>query len=1727
MSGAATGTFQLSGVSFGRYGAEEIRKLSVVAITNPISFDDLNHPVPQGLYDRKMGSADPLEPCITCSLMPRHCPGHMGHIELPLVVYNPMLFRQFNQLLASFCWMCGVSNASRIAQQLFVSQMNLLDQGRIVQALDLGDLVDRLVASNSVSEEKMSKTDLETHVLKELEKAYNHARNRAHEKADQRPKNINAVTIRSDLIAQFWRDSKASAPTCWNCKAPITKKKLNPQKTAIFLEGTDAKMELKLQKALETIVTENREWLASALFPLDEILSSSETLQALQAENQSKANSGAAASKAKRTESEDEDEDDENEDVVDGDDEEEDDADAAKTPRGGKSDKPVLEALSAKDKAMVGKLIGALKQKTLITPLRARTFLQHCARTNQNVMACLFFGLAKIEKSRRASVTPEAIVDAFFQTVVAVPPTKYRPIARMSTMIFQHPQSVQLTDVLKDCIRLTSLKDKEKTDQDSQPTSKQILSRVRMLNEAWVDLQGHVNSVYDNPPSKAADVVPGIRQVLEKKEGLFRMHMMGKRVNYAARSVISPDPMISTNEIGIPIVFALTLTYPEPVTTSNVAMLREAVINGPKKHPGAVAIQNEDGSRMLLPEAIEARQALADQLLTPQTAATGGSSLSVKKVERHLQNGDLLLVNRQPTLHKSSIMAHQARVLKGERTIRMHYANCKTYNADFDGDEMNLHLLQNELARSEAKHIALTDHQYFALDGNPLRGLIQDHICAAVLVTQRSALFDREHYQQLVYNSLPREFQRRKIHFHPPCIIKPRQMWSGKQVVSSILYNLALEHIHENNTGLVLTCKAKVKNAWSRGDSGLPGEDEVIVRQGLLLNGVLDKSQIGSSAFGLVHACHELFGAELAGQLLTAMGLLCNAFMKYDALTMGVEDILLKPASLAKLKSSIATASGVGSAEVADFLAHDTGHADQDFQEKLRSVYNNPQQHAALDARMMSINNKNQTKIIEAIMPEGLLKQFPYNSLQLMIQSGAKGSNVNGSQISCLLGQQALEGRRVPVMASFKTLPSFLPFDMSPRANGMVFDSFLYGVRPQDYFFHCMAGREGLIDTAVKTSRSGYLQRCLVKHLEDLRVNYDMTVRDADGSVVQFLYGEDALDVTKVKQLENFRFLGENYSNLLGKLGAKNLPALFPDHLNAEKYHRKAMKNPSKYEPALSRYRPDTYFGCVSESLTKNLDEFLKKSTDLFESKPWKLGHSLDADKLRRAVFFRSLRAIADPGEPVGVIAAQALGEPSTQMTLNTFHFAGHGDANVTLGVPRLREILMTASKEIKTPVTTVPLLPGPKILKKCEKLVRKMQNVLFKDVMRGVEVMDDIRRVGGHVVRHYDVKVFLMPTTDLNELFGLSQTELLDILERRFIPTLCRLVSKSFSGMSSKQAVDFVVRQVTRQEAKSARKQKDDDEDGDDQPEAKDDAADSDVESIASDDIRDDEQAGSLAKAKSLNQTYGKDDDEEEAKAGSEVDSDDEPEPSAAHKTSLAQLSRSSKSASKVASKVKRLESIQSHENKFMTGFDYDEDTGRWVSLTFEMPLTSRKIFFVSSIEELAAKFYLRQFAGITRCRLIKSDESQPYPDRLQIEGDALKFVQSRSDILDVDKVTSNNIYELLCVYGVESARAVIIDQLRKVFDVYAIKVDHRHLSLIADYMTFEGGYKPMNRMGMASNVSPFTAMSFETTGKFLEAAVASNDHDTVASHSSRLVVGRPTRTGTGSCDLLVPIRA
>lgn len=302
----------------------------------------------------------------------------------------------------------------------------------------------------------------------------------------------------------------------------------------------------------------------------------------------------------------------------------------------------------------------------------------------------------------------------------------------------------------------------------------------------------------------------------------------------------------------------------------------------------------EDGSITLLrADNPNQRKSIASHLFASQDDKLRNKKglTGNKIVMRHMQNGDVMLVNRQPTLHKGSIMAHKVRVLPGEKTLRLHYANCKSYNADFDGDEMNAHFPQSELCRAEAFELMSTNSQFLSMkDGKPLSGLIQDHMVAGVNISVRGRFFTREQYEQLSYNALMH--LPRRIKLLPPAIRKPQRLWTGKQVFSTILINIT----PTGSPLLNMQGSSKIKSSdWddqrSRTTNMKPREmceSTIIIRGSELLCGVLDKNHYGPSQYGLVHSLYELYGCKISGELLTCLARLFTAFLQqYRGFTLG------------------------------------------------------------------------------------------------------------------------------------------------------------------------------------------------------------------------------------------------------------------------------------------------------------------------------------------------------------------------------------------------------------------------------------------------------------------------------------------------------------------------------------------------------------------------------------------------------------------------------------------------------------------------------------------------------------------------------------------------------------------------------------------------------------------------------------------------------------------------
>lgn len=1297
--------------------------------------------------------------------------------------------------------------------------------------------------------------------------------------------------------------------------------------------------------------------------------------------------------------------------------------------------------------------------------------------------------------------------EMFFLKSLLVPPNRFRPSTVSSLGIMEHPQNVMLGKVQEANLALQH--------DNTHPNHLDILTR-------WRDLQTSVNLFYDSSKglAKGGNDGQGIRQLLDKKTGILRQKMMGKRVNHSCRTVISPDPFLAVNEIGIPPAAALKMTYPEKVTPWNTKKLQEAINKGPDIHPGATHVKVNNHMYKLSVDPPK-RRAVAKQLPASRGSISHPGKdpkreFESKVVYRHIQDGDIVLVNRQPTLHKPSMMAHVVRVLPGEKTIRMHYANCSTYNADFDGDEMNVHFPQDEISRAEAINIVDANKQYIGpRGGEAVRGLIQDHIVGAVLLTKLDTFLSREEYSQLVYGSCVSSTcspcQSGKtvsvmkdddaLELLPPAIFKPKPLWTGKQVITTILNHLTKGHppFTVKKEG-----KIPVKYLRPKDNTSDPDEQELYIHDNELMKGMIDKKQFGN--YGIVHTVQELYGADTAGRLLSIFSRLFTLFLQFHGFTCGVDDLLLSQKE-DKERKAILDTSEKRSKEVHRKFTR-SGADDKGLQMDVEKVVRRRGEsgNVTLDKMMLSALNELTSKVNQSVFPYGLQKPFPKNCLTLMTATGAKGSDVNMTQISSLLGSQDLEGGRVPRMISGKSLPCFQPWDTSSRAGGFVSDRFLTGLRPQEYYFHCMAGRNGLIDTAVKTSRSGYLQRCLVKSLESLFVSYDHTVRNVDGSIIQFCYGEDGVDVHKSNFLNEFKELAANRKAVLDRFGSYG-----GDNLLLQ----------SNYITKL----PKTLIDSAEQFISLQKEEFLR-----LRKKPCR--YDIEKEELMKLLNVKYRASLVEPGEAVGVILAQSLGEPSTQMTLNTFHLAGRGDMNVTLGMPRIQEILMKASANIATPYMECPLHKDM-TEDAAERLAAKLMGVRLADIVERIEVRKE------HLSSLYKLQLKLFSPEHYPPESELTVDECQTTLRTVFVDAMEHAIEKHLNLLHKVSGI-----QETRvQDTESSLPE------GPEEPESRhidrEESGASDGDNENQDDLGADgakmtrqendefeyEDSGSADGMDSdpEEKNYELDNEDDPAESGGESEVEDEGVSNSVNKSgklegrpAAGQLKKEisetvenleeqkqTQTTQTRSKKLKRAVHVESTDLKFEIHYVFHKEPHILLSQIAQKTLGS---LFVSGSHN-------RNIGG---CIAVWPEKKEDSP-KLRTAGVDFEVFWVLQDRLKIQEVKCNDIHAILKTYGVEAARATIIQEVNEVFKPFGIDVNMRHLSLVADFMTSGGSYRPMSILGMAQFcTSPFGKMSFEQATRFISEAACHGEVDTLDGPSATVSLGKPAKTGTGCFGLL-----
>ncbi|ETW87772.1 hypothetical protein HETIRDRAFT_424453 [Heterobasidion irregulare TC 32-1] len=1213
-------------------------------------------------------------------------------------------------------------------------------------------------------------------------------------------------------------------------------------------------------------------------------------------------------------------------------------------------------------------------------------------------------------------------------TVMPVPPPPVRPSIAVDggAMRSEDDLTYKLGDIIKASANV------RRCEQEGAPAH--VITEFEQL------LQFHVATYMDNDIAgipqalqKSGRPVKAIRARLKGKEGRLRGNLMGKRVDFSARTVITGDPNLELDEVGVPKSIAMTLTYPERVTPYNIEYLQELVRNGPSTYPGARYVVRDTNERIDL-----RYNKRADTFLQFGWI-----------VERHLKNGDFVLFNRQPSLHKMSMMSHRVRLMPYS-TFRLNLSVTPPYNADFDGDEMNMHVPQSEETRAELSQIAWIISPQA---NKPVMGIVQDTLCGVRKFTLRDTFLDWNQVQNILLwvpdwdGSVP-----------IPAIIKPKPLWTGKQILSMTI---------PRGINIQRSSDSKTFNPVF--------DDGMMIENGEIIYGIVEKKTVGASQGGLVHVVFREKGPEATRTLFTGLQTVVNFWLFHNGFSIGIGDTIADKGTMAYITQHIAERK-TNVQQIID----DASHA------RLKAA---PGMTIRESFESRVERELNLARDTSGQYAQKNLKED--NNVKQMVVAGSKGSFINISQMSVCVGQQSVEGRRIPFGFRHRTLPHFTKDDYSPEARGFVENSYLRGLTPQEFFFHAMAGREGLIDTAVKTAETGYIQRRLVKALEDVMVNYDGTVRNSLGDLVQFVYGEDGMDGAFIERQHidtyglndkdfdrNYRVdvmdpstrfqpgalqigiddsspelqmkLDEEYQQLLEDRRVlrefifpqqdPTIPHYLPVNLqrivqNAMQIFHIDRRKPSDLEPAyiieavqklsnrLVIVRGDDPLSLeAQDNATLNFRMHLRAT---FATR-----RVLERYHLTREAFDWVLgeveakfnQSVANPGEMCGTLAAQSIGEPATQMTLNTFHYAGVSSKNVTLGVPRLKEIINVATN-IKTPSLSVYL--QPEIAKdrfKAKDVQQELAYTSLRTITAAVEIWYDPDPSSTIIEedRLFVEAFFAIPDDEVESKLHLQS------------PWLLRLELDRAKMIDRKLTMEFV--------------------------------------------------AGRIAES---------------------------------FKTDLFVIWSEDNSEKLVI------------RCRILGGADKDEDG---------METIEEDIFLRQLENTMLNSVSLRGMKGIDRVFLLEHDKviidhegnieaRQEKEWVLETDGVNLKNVMCL-DGVDFTRTYSNSCVEVFNVLGIEAARAAIMKELRGVIEFDGSYVNYRHLALLCDLMTHRGHLMAITRHGInRADTGALMRSSFEETVEILMEAAAVGERDDCHGIAENVMFGQMAPMGTGAFEVALDI--
>jgi DNA-directed RNA polymerase subunit A' len=626
-------------------------------------------------------------------------------------------------------------------------------------------------------------------------------------------------------------------------------------------------------------------------------------------------------------------------------------------------------------------------------------------------------------------------------TLVPVPPVTVRPSITLESGTKSEDD---LTHKLGDLVRAN-----QRLYENLSAGAPEII-----IDDLWDLLQYHVTTLFNNsisqiPPARHRSGRPlkTLSARIKSKQGRFRKNLAGKRVDFSARSVISPDPFIKINEVGIPKQMTFELTIPETVTEWNLKWLKEFVKNGPDNYPGARYVITPDGKKKKISD--ETKDVILEELAEGYV------------VERHILDGDPVIFNRQPSLHRMSMMVHKAKILP-HKTLHLNLCVCPPYNADFDGDEMNLHVPQLPEARTEAKILLnVNEHLISPRYGLPIIGLINDHILGVYLLTQDGVKIKREDAMDLLFSAgITRPIKKKEL--------------TGKEIFSALLPK-----------GFNFELKTKDGN-------------EIKIKDGVLVKGFVNKKCLGTGSGLLIQKLLREYGSDVASEFINRATIILIKYLQTLCISISPSDYDLPNDGVRKIKNVLNYSKGKVDALV------------EQFKKNKIQAYPGKTMRETLEFKILAALSKARNKCTHIIQD-----YLSDNGTVIIAKSGARGKLLNLSMISACIGQVALRGQRIIKGYHERALPHFDKNDLGSESHGFSRHGYKVGLNVYEFFFHSISGRNSLMDTSMRTPKSGYLQRRLINSLQDLKVNYDGTVRDSNDRIIQFMYGEDGLDVSK------------------------------------------------------------------------------------------------------------------------------------------------------------------------------------------------------------------------------------------------------------------------------------------------------------------------------------------------------------------------------------------------------------------------------------------------------------------------------------------------------------------------------------------------------------------------------------------------------------------------------------